>query len=456
VLTPVIRINAMSKKITPKQENIPLIIRLYQKNRIHVFLLLFLSYVGFYFCRVNLLAALPLIEDAFHFTKTQTGLILSSYFIVYSFGKIINGLFGDKIGGKAMLIIGIGGSVICNIIFGFGRELRFFVIIWSINAFFQSMGWLSMVSIMSHWYTSVESGRAMGIISLSYLLGDFAARSSAGIVVAREGARWSELFWLHAAILAGIGLIAWIFVRPYPEKLGLLDVDAYAMHIDSDIQNRMMTKNQKPAERQTAKPKSWMHFMLANKWFWLVCTIYFGLSIIRYIFWSWSIFYLKENGLRTSSAIIASAVFPILGSLGAIFAGWVSDKMNARRGPVIVLMTSCMVLSIFIFSRIPRDNPVLLVVTLAVIGFTLIGPYSLLAGAMAIDFGSKHSAAAASGIIDAVGAFGAVFSGAGMGHLIDKYEWNGAFMIVLGIALLTALLCVPIWKLTPLRETENA
>jgi sugar phosphate permease len=434
-------------------ESLHSILSRYRRERLHLFLFLFLSYVGFYFCRVNLIAALPLIEDVFHFSKTQTGMIISSYFVVYSAGKIINGLLGDRIGGKVMLLIGIGGSVICNAIFGFGKELLFFVIIWSINAFFQSMGWLSILSIMSHWYVSVETGRAVGMISLSYLLGDFGARFSAGIIIGREGARWPDLFWIHAAIFVFIGFLAWAFIKPYPEKLGLPDIDAYSRYIDSDIRLNEKTGNSGSNGRPEEQSKRWLFVMLRNKYFWLACLIYFGLSIVRYIFWNWSILFLKDGGMKTGSAIVFSSVFPILGSLGAIFAGWVSDRMKARRGPVLAMMTSCMALSIFFFSRIPSDKPILLIIMLAIIGFMLIGPYSLLAGAMAIDFGSKYSASAAAGIIDAVGAIGAVFSGAGMGFLIDKFQWNGAFLIVLAIAIVTAVLCFSLWKLRPLGES---
>jgi sugar phosphate permease len=437
------------------QEGIEQILDKFYRSRSQLFILLFFSYVGFYFCRVNLLAALPLLEDSFGFTKTQTGLILSSYFVVYSIGKLINGLLGDRIGGKVMMLIGIGGSVGCNVLFGFGRTLQFFTIVWSINAFFQTMGWLSLISLMSHWYTSKESGRAIGIISLSYLLGDFAARASAGIIIGRSNSHWPDLFWIHAAIFLGIGVLVWLFVRPFPEKMGFPDIDTYALHKETKDQIMPKKRKEPKPEEMSLSSKSWLVIMLTNKWFWLVCLIYLGLSITRYVFWNWSIVYLKESGLRTNLAIITSTVFPILGSLGAIFAGWVSDKMNAKRGPVLSIMASCMVLSIFLFSRVPYHQSTLQVLILAVVGFTLIGPYSLVAGAMAIDFGSKHSSAAAAGIIDAVGAIGAVFSGAGMGYMIDKLEWSGAFSIVIGISFITALLCFIMWNHRPLREIDT-
>lgn len=436
-------------------KNIDKILKNFHRNRLQLFILLFVSYIGYYFCRVNLLAAMPALEENFKFTNTQTGLILSGYFVVYTVGKLVNGLLGDRIGGKVLLLVGIGGSVICNVIFGFGQELGFFIAVWSINAYFQCMGWLAMVSLMSHWYTSKECGRAMGIISLSYLVGDFLARSSAGLLLGREGANWSDLFWVHAAIFAAIGILALLFVKPFPEKIGLPDIDSYTSYVEPESQSSSVKTSSE--NKLGSKPEStkWLIIMLTNRWFWMVCLVYLGLSIMRYIFWSWSIVYLKNSGLSISSAVIFSAVFPLLGAFGAIFAGWISDRMQARRGPVLAMMTSCMVLFVFIFGKIPSNQPILLVITLGFLGFTLIGPYSLIAGAMAIDFGSKHTAAAAAGVIDAVGAIGAIFSGAGMGYLIDRYGWDGAFMIVSAIALCTAILCFTMWKLRPLRETEK-
>lgn len=440
--------------ITPAQEISPAVIGRYQKSRLRLLLLLFLSYIGFYFCRVNLVAALPFLETAFRFSKTQTGLILSAYFTLYSIGKIINGFAGDRAGGKAMLLIGIGGSTICNVVFGFGRELEFFIIVWSFNAFFQSMGWLSMVSIMSQWYSSAESGKAMGFLSLSYLLGDFGARSSASLIIGLGGASWPYLFWIHAALFAGIGVLASWFVKSKPERIGLPGVDVYSKYLRAGPQECSLPAEVESRASIKTKKKAWLLVMLQSRWFWLTCLIYLGFSVIRYIFWTWSILYLRESGMATGMAVITSAVFPLLGSFGAIAAGWASDKLNARRGPVIAVMASLMVAGIYVFGRIPAAHPVFMVVTLGFIGFMLTGPYSLFAGAMAIDFGSRHSAAAASGIIDAIGAVGAMLSGAGMGYLIDRYQWNGAFTIVTGIAVLTTALCFPLWKLRPLREEE--
>ena len=103
--------------------------RPFRRRRLRLTVLLFLSYVGYYFCRVTFPVALPVISDQFQFSNTQTGLILSAFYSVYAVAKLANGFLGDRIGGKVMLLIGIAGTVACNASFGFGRELAFFVLI---------------------------------------------------------------------------------------------------------------------------------------------------------------------------------------------------------------------------------------------------------------------------------------------------------------------------------------
>ena len=73
----------------------------------------------------------------------------------------------------------------------------------------------------------------------------------------------------------------------------------------------------------------------------------------------------------------------------------------------------------------PHNLPVVLV---ALVGFAIIGPYSYLAGAIALDFGGKQGAATSSGIIDGVGYLGGVLSGDAVARLSLAAGWQGAFV----------------------------
>lgn len=445
------------------------LIQRFKKHRIKVFWILFAAYVGYYFCRVTLPVALPALESAFSFTKTETGSILSTYYLIYSCAKLINGFLGDRLGGRNMLLVGIFGSVLCNLLFGFGETRLFFMTVWGFNAYFQSIGWLAMISILAHWYPTHEGGRALGVMSLSYLLGDFVARSSAGVFLSY--ASWPVVFWGHAAVLGGIGLIVFTILRPLPEPLGLPDVNTYEHSNQAELQpdapamrpqdtvsvpaGAPISSSQEAVELK-AEYLNHLRWMLKNQAFWVVCILSLILSIVRYVFWGWSVQYLMDRGAAIGTASLASAVFPLFGCVGTILAGWISDRMGARRGPVLAAMCLLLTLSILVFGQVANEDPFYLTVTLAFVGFSLYGPYSMLAGAMAMDFGSRFSSASAAGIIDAVGAFGTIITGVGMGYLIDHYGWNTAFLFVLGLTSLATVSSFALWNARAIQGQRQA
>lgn len=408
--------------------------RAFRRQRLLLTALLFFGYIGYYFGRVTLPVALPVIGDLFASSSAETGLILSVYYAVYAAAKLANGFLGDRIGGKVLLLVGIFGSAAMNAVFGFGEELLFFVLVWGANAWFQSMGWLAIVPIMASWYPSRESGRVMGVMSLSYQLGDFAARSVAALLIVALG--WSGLFLAHAALLALVGTALFALVQPKPA--GALPVAAGGGPVPE------------PGDR-AAGTRARRSRMLRNRAFWIVCASYLLLSIIRYSFWGWSVEYLVSAGAGIGTAALTSAVFPLLGSAGSIVAGWVSDRMGARRGPVLVVMCLLLTGSIVGFSRLPADSGLWLPATLGLVGFSLYGPYSLMAGAVAMDFGGQQASASAAGIIDMIGSVGAIVTGVGMGYLVDTLGWDSAFAVIIALAAAASALSLLLWNLRPLR-----
>ena len=68
----------------------------YRYWRIRIFYSVFFGYALFYFCRSNLPIAMPKLLEELQYTKTQLGLIGSSFYVVYAVGKFVNGIL-DKI-----------------------------------------------------------------------------------------------------------------------------------------------------------------------------------------------------------------------------------------------------------------------------------------------------------------------------------------------------------------------
>jgi OPA family glycerol-3-phosphate transporter-like MFS transporter len=73
------------------------------------------------------------------------------------------------------------------------------------------------------------------------------------------------------------------------------------------------------------------------------------------------------------------------------------------------------------------------------IAFCLLGPYSYLGGAFALDFGGKQASAASSGIIDGVGYLGAVTAGDSVARLSVAFGWRGVFITLAGVSVLAVI-----------------
>ena len=78
-------------------------------------------------------------------------------------------------------------------------------------------------------------------------------------------------------------------------------------------------------------------------------------------------------------------------------------------------------------------------VAIGVIAFCLLGPYSFLGGAFALDFGGKRAGALASGIIDGVGYLGAGAAGDTLARVSVRFGWQGVFVVLAAVSALAVI-----------------
>jgi OPA family glycerol-3-phosphate transporter-like MFS transporter len=177
--------------------------------------------------------------------------------------------------------------------------------------------------------------------------------------------------------------------------------------------------------------------------FWIVCLLSLGLTLLRETFNNWTPTYLVEGvGLTKGAAARMSGLFPFFGGVSVILAGRLGDRFG-RTGRARIILGGILLCGLVLAllgstSFAGRSSEALALV--AAVAFLLIGPYSYLAGAIALDFGGKRGGATASGIIDGVGyLFGGVVAGKVVSSLSQTLGWQGVFRMLAGIALLTAL-----------------
>jgi sugar phosphate permease len=78
------------------------------------------------------------------------------------------------------------------------------------------------------------------------------------------------------------------------------------------------------------------------------------------------------------------------------------------------------------------------VVIIGAIAFCVLGPYSYLGGAFALDFGGKQGGAIASGLIDGIGYLGGILAGDTVARISVGFGWKGVFVALAVVCALAA------------------
>jgi sugar phosphate permease len=79
---------------------------------------------------------------------------------------------------------------------------------------------------------------------------------------------------------------------------------------------------------------------------------------------------------------------------------------------------------------------------IGLIGFLSYGPYSLLAGALAVEIGGKELVGTVAGLVDSTGYLATILAGRYFGKLLDYGGYQLGFHVLAGVTLVAAFLCL--------------
>ena len=85
--------------------------------------LCWLTYAAYYFGRVNLAVALPVLGGDLGWSPTALGLLGSVFYWVYAAGQLVNGALGDRLSARRFVAIGLALSGALNVLFSTSRLL---------------------------------------------------------------------------------------------------------------------------------------------------------------------------------------------------------------------------------------------------------------------------------------------------------------------------------------------
>jgi len=402
--------------------------------RTQIFLATWLSYFGFYFCRIPWNATKALIGKEAGWNATTLGDIEAVYLISYAIGQFLASGMGTKLGPRLNVLIGMAASIAVSLFMGIQLSVPLLMGLVAVNGLAQATGWSGNVGTMANWFHKHERGRVMGLWSTNFTVGSIVAGyAMAGVLAVAGAENWRWCFYAGALVLAAVWVQFYVLQRTKPEDVGLTPVDDPATLVDESTTPEPVASGWMGLSRD-----AWTNLLLVGGF-------YFFVKFVRYALWSWAAFLLVKNyGLTGARSNVYSTAFGLFGLPGVYVTGYLSDKyFDARRAGISTIMMLGMMVATGMLILFGDSGVGVFTAILGAVGFCLFGPDALLTGAGAIDIGGRRAATFAAAFISGLGSLGPIVQALVIGRLYDAKggDLTPIFGLIFGSAALATLFC---------------
>ena len=411
------------------------------------------AYSLYYVCRMSLsVVKQPLIDEGV-LTAGQLGVIGSALLFVYAVGKFMNGFIADYCNIRRFMFTGLAISAAVNLLMGITGIVNscaavplslvflLFAVLWGVNGWVQSMGSPPGVISLSRWFPQSKRGTFYSIFSASPYLGEFISFILTGLVVGAAGWQWG---FVVAAVAGAAGAVLILFtVSDTPESKGLPSIQ------------QLSREQVKPVDKMPTRELQKMIFK--HPGIWVIALSSAFIYITKYAIAGWGVLFLqKERAFSLEQATQIIAFSAVLGVLGTVLAGWLSDKVfNSDRIKPAILSGVVAFLSLAFFLFV-GGGYMLNILYVSVFSLAMGVLYCIVAGLMAVDIVPRKATGAALGIVGISSYIAAGLQDITSGYLIqyntvqvdgiDVYDFGPVSYFWLVAALVSFVLPVMNWK----------
>jgi OPA family glycerol-3-phosphate transporter-like MFS transporter len=396
----------------------------------HVFAATWASYAGFYVTRKVFSVLKGPVMRALGTDDLGVSHLWTTYLIAYAAGMFATAALATRVRARTLLLAGMTLSTLANVataaLLPLGDAAYFpLFVVFAAHGFAQSVGWPSNVAIVGRWTHRIERGSVMGAWCTCYQLGSVFAKGLAAFAYTRTGL--SGAFVVSSLLLGAVTLA---FVR-----YGYDDPTDHGLAFDDAPPVSDASLAASPEARDDRRPLPVAVVVVS------MGVLYFGFKFLRYALDSWAPRLLEDRfGMPVADAGYLSTIFDWVGFLGVLAAGFASDRLfAARRMPLIAAMATAMALACMGLVTVGLTSVATFAVLLGVVGFTAMGPDSLLSAAAAVDTGEARTAARAVAIVNGLGSIGPIVQEPIIGFLKVRFGAGAVFALLAAVATITAV-----------------
>jgi nitrate/nitrite transporter NarK len=276
---------------------------------------------------------LPMIREDLALTFTQGGTLAAASTLVYALMQIPAGYFADRFGGKRLFVIGMLGTTVLSLTFGFVTEYWQALTIQAVSGFFRAFLFAPGIRLISAWFPPEKRATAMGLYLIGGFLGNIIIDIAGPALVAKFDWRFPFLVFPPLGII--ISLLLWHFGK-----------EPHQREAQQEISVREVLR------------------LFRHRLMWVCGGIqYVRLAVMMGItFWLPTLL-VEEKGLSLQFAGVIIAMQAALIAPSNLIGGYISDRL---KNPIFVIAGALLVLMLTSVLMVLVDNIILLVMIIIV------------------------------------------------------------------------------------------
>ena len=392
------------------------------KRALGVLVACFLTVFTAFAIRYSYGVLLPEMLPSLAISKTEAGVIFTSYFIAYTIFSPVLGLLADRYGARVLLalfsvILGVG-----TFLMAYSSSPTNASLFFALAGIGTAACWAPVMALAQRWASDKRRGMTLAFVDAGSSLGIIGAGAAVPLIVVAYSWRmgWIAL-GIVAFLLAGINLL---LVRSHPLEKSSLRHPKLGQHAEKTVSITYAG-------------------LLRNSKFWLIGLAYLliGFSVLI-PFTFLSTYAAQELTLPYEAATRLITVIGIAAMVGKLVLGPLSDTV----GRIRIMMLCAVLVAVGTLGIAYFQGFLTLTIFTAIFGVGYGSVWSMYA-ASASDYFSKESAGGIVGLWTFCVGIGCILSPVMAGWIADTtgtLAWS--FILAMAGAVISLFLLVPVWR----------
>lgn len=383
------------------------------------------TYMASYITRINLGAIISEIETQTGIARTLLSMSITGGFITYGIGQIVSGICGDYFSPKKLVSLGLGVSVIMNLLMMISSHPYVMLAIWCVNGFAQAFMWPPIVKIMVEVFS--EDYYKKMAVRISWA-------SSYGTIA----------IYLIAPII--ITLLNWQFVFLFSATCGIITIflwNKYSVDIDRSKKIEVTPSTNKNANYLLLTP--------------VVISIMLAIilqGMLRDGVTTWMPSYIADvYHLDTAVSILTGIVLPVF----SIICTQITSKLYRHK---IKNPVTCSVIMFIIGTLVSMtlyfcsgSSAIISIICSSILTGTMHGVSSMLTAMVPPYFKKYGNVSTVTGVLNACAYLGSGISTFAIAIISEKIGWRANLIIWCFISAVGTLICL--WCVKPWKQKFN-